>query len=528
MKQMFAMRISTRIGVILSVLSCILLGMGGFSIYATSRANDIIRQTHNNDMTSAADIAVIQLGVSRQRLALDRAVLVVGTPEATDRLATLEKRQKQMDEAWHHFQSLPRDDDATKLAESFGNATANMRQAVEKLAAAIRAGEQSSLLDLMRDLTKRYEAMSVSADALNKYQNDLATRRYEESERTYATFRITAIVMIVASLLVALWSYVALRLAIVRPISSVLTSLGNIAAGDLSRQIPAHANDELGQVLDGLRNMQAQLSATVAQVRTSGETIAAATREIAAGNLDLSSRTEEQSASLEETASSMEQLASTVKQNAANARQANQLAANASEVATRGGNAVAEVVSTMNDISSSSKKISEIVSVIDGIAFQTNILALNAAVEAARAGEQGRGFAVVAGEVRTLAQRSAQAAKEIKQLIEDSVSKVGMGAQQVDRAGETMQEIVDSVRRVTNIMSEISSASEEQSSGIDEVNRAITQMDAVTQQNAALVEESAAGASALEEQAGGLMRAVSTFKLAGNSSALPRLYSNLH
>ncbi|WP_338329170.1 methyl-accepting chemotaxis protein [Achromobacter denitrificans] len=236
-------------------------------------------------------------------------------------------------------------------------------------------------------------------------------------------------------------------------------------------------------------------------------------REIAAGNTDLSSRTEQQAASLEETAASMEELASTVKQNADNARQANQLAASASEVAVRGGTAVSDVVDTMQAISSSSSKIAEIVSVIDGIAFQTNILALNAAVEAARAGEQGKGFAVVAGEVRTLAQRSAQAAKEIKVLIEDSVNKVAVGSGQVERAGTTMQEIVVSVQRVTDIMGEISAASEEQSSGIDQVNRAVSQMDEVTQQNAALVEEAAAAAGSLEEQARQLAQAVSVFKL---------------
>jgi len=248
-------------------------------------------------------------------------------------------------------------------------------------------------------------------------------------------------------------------------------------------------------------------------VRRGVDEINVGSREISAGNTDLSSRTEQQAASLEETAASMEQLASTVKQNADNARQANQLAASASDVAERGGSAVSEVVSTMQGISASSRKISEIVSVIDGIAFQTNILALNAAVEAARAGEQGKGFAVVAGEVRSLAQRSAQAAKEIKGLIEDSVTKVGAGSQQVERAGATMQEIVASVKRVTDIMGEISAASEEQSSGIDQVNRAVSQMDEVTQQNAALVEEAAAAAGSLQDQAHRLAEAVAVFKI---------------
>ena len=285
-----------------------------------------------------------------------------------------------------------------------------------------------------------------------------------------------------------------------------------IADGDLTGSVDVSDEDKRS-LLYAMQRMQDSLTRTVTQVRRGVDEINVGSKEIAAGNTDLSSRTEQQASSLEETAASMEQLASTVKQNADNARQANQLAASASEVAERGGSAVSEVVETMQAISASSTKISEIVSVIDGIAFQTNILALNAAVEAARAGEQGKGFAVVAGEVRSLAQRSAQAAKEIKTLIEDSVSKVATGSQQVERAGNTMQEIVASVKRVTDIMGEISAASEEQSNGIDQVNRAVSQMDEVTQQNAALVEQAAAAAGSLEEQAGQLSKAVSVFKL---------------
>ncbi|CAB3844734.1 methyl-accepting chemotaxis protein [Achromobacter denitrificans] len=285
-----------------------------------------------------------------------------------------------------------------------------------------------------------------------------------------------------------------------------------IADGDLTATVSVKPEDK-SSLLYAMHRMQEGLTRTVTSVRRGVDEINVGSREIAAGNTDLSSRTEQQAASLEETAASMEELASTVKQNADNARQANQLAASASEVAVRGGTAVSDVVDTMQAISSSSSKIAEIVSVIDGIAFQTNILALNAAVEAARAGEQGKGFAVVAGEVRTLAQRSAQAAKEIKVLIEDSVNKVAVGSGQVERAGTTMQEIVVSVQRVTDIMGEISAASEEQSSGIDQVNRAVSQMDEVTQQNAALVEEAAAAAGSLEEQARQLAQAVSVFKL---------------
>ncbi|TSK04969.1 MAG: HAMP domain-containing protein [Geobacter sp.] len=286
-----------------------------------------------------------------------------------------------------------------------------------------------------------------------------------------------------------------------------------IASGDLTAHIVVDSNDETGELLASLKEMNEGLAHIVGDVRNGAESIATATEEIAAGNADLSQRTEEQASALEETASSMEELTSTVKQNADNAQAANQLAINASGVAVKGGEVINRVVRTMESITDSSKKISDIIGVIDGIAFQTNILALNAAVEAARAGEQGRGFAVVAAEVRSLAQRSAAAAKEIKSLIEDSVSKVQDGSRLVEEAGRTTQDIVTSIKRVTDIMAEISAASIEQSSGIEQVNTAITQMDDVTQQNAALVEEAAAAAESLEEQAQQLVSVVARFTL---------------
>jgi methyl-accepting chemotaxis protein len=285
-----------------------------------------------------------------------------------------------------------------------------------------------------------------------------------------------------------------------------------IGAGDLSVDVEVRRGDE-SSLLHAMHSMQQSLAGTVQEIRGSTDTIATASGQIASGNQDLSSRTEQQASSLEQTAASMEELTSTVKQNADNARQANQLAASASEVAVRGGSVVGQVVDTMGAINTSSRKIVDIIAVIDGIAFQTNILALNAAVEAARAGEQGRGFAVVASEVRSLAQRSAAAAKEIKGLIDDSVSKVEAGSHQVAEAGQTMEEIVASVKRVTDIMGEIAAASQEQTSGIEQVNQAITQMDQVTQQNAALVEEAAAAAASLQDQAGSLVQAVSVFKV---------------
>jgi len=291
-----------------------------------------------------------------------------------------------------------------------------------------------------------------------------------------------------------------------------------VASGDLTSKFDSTEQDEMGQLIRALREMNDSLINIVGQVRQGAETISVGTKQIASGNMELSSRTEQQAGSLEETASAMEQLTSTVKQNADNARQANTMAISASDIAVKGSSVVSEVVETMGEINESSKKIVDIIGVIDGIAFQTNILALNAAVEAARAGEQGRGFAVVASEVRNLAQRSASAAKEIKILINHSVEKVDTGSKLVDQAGATMKQIVHSVKQVTDIMNEISSASGEQSSGIDQIHLAVAQMDNVTQQNAALVEEAASAAQSLQSQASMLNQVVSVFKLDGNES----------
>ncbi|MDH0094426.1 methyl-accepting chemotaxis protein [Achromobacter mucicolens] len=339
--------------------------------------------------------------------------------------------------------------------------------------------------------------------------------RAVEIEASYGNANLWMIVIGSIAVVCGLLMSVLLTRSITRPLSDAVRVARTVAANDLTSTIVARSGDEIGQLMMALESMNANLAATVARIRTGVDSIASASGEIAAGNTDLSSRTEQQAASLEETAASMEQLSSTVKQNADSAKQANQLAAAASETASRGGATVSEVVSTMSAISASSVKISDIVSVIDGIAFQTNILALNAAVEAARAGEQGKGFAVVAAEVRTLAQRSAQAAKEIKVLIEDTVQKIGQGSGSAERAGATMQEIVSSVQRVTDIMGEIAAASAEQADGIEQVNRAVAQMDEVTQQNAALVEEAAAAAGSMQDQSADLTRAVSAFRLPG-------------
>ncbi len=346
---------------------------------------------------------------------------------------------------------------------------------------------------------------------------DVQTRAIADIEKSARATVASAAAWIagvtIISLLLAVLAGVWITLSITRPLQQAVTMVSAVAHGDLSSKVEVKSKDEIGLLLRVLKDMNDNLASIVGDVRSSSETITSAAKQIAAGSIDLSQRTSEQASSLEETASSMEGLTSTVKRNAENAKQANHLAVNASDVAVKGGHAVNVVVQTMASISTSAKKIVDIISVIEGIAFQTNILALNAAVEAARAGEQGRGFAVVAAEVRNLAQRSAAAAKEIKTLIDDSVNKVDIGAKQVDEAGATMDEIVTAVRRVTDIMSEIAAASNEQSAGIEQVNRAITQMDEVTQQNAALVEEAAAAAGSMQEQASSLTDAVSVFNL---------------
>ena len=347
---------------------------------------------------------------------------------------------------------------------------------------------------------------------LLQYERDDINRRAQEIQQIYETSRTLMLVLTVLMVLFVLVCASLLAKSITVPLAKAVQLARQVADGDLTSTVTSTARDEAGQLLRALAEMNGKLSSMVSEVRGSSDTINTASQEIAAGNADLSTRTESQASSLEETASSMEELTSTVRQNADNARQANQLVISASGVAGRGGSVVEQVVTTMNGIKDSSRKIADIIGVIDGIAFQTNILALNAAVEAARAGEQGRGFAVVATEVRNLAQRSAGAAKEIKTLIGDSVTQIDQGGALVDEAGRTMEEIVTSVRHVADIMAEITAASAEQSAGIEQVNMAITQMDQMTQQNAALVEQSSAAAESMQQQAGTLAQAMAVFK----------------
>ena len=378
----------------------------------------------------------------------------------------------------------------------------------------VRAGEKDTAVGLLETQLRPAQLAYIKAlGELKDLQIELIDKAAEEGAQQYSQAKLLMFTLLAGMVAAGTLLGWLLARAITRPINEAVGVAEKVAAGDLSSHIEVTRHDETGRLLSALKAMNQSLVGIVSTVRNSSDSIATGSAQIASGNADLSQRTEEQASALEETAASMEQLGSTVKQNADNARQANQLALSASTVAIKGGEVVGQVVETMKGINDSSKKIADIISVIDGIAFQTNILALNAAVEAARAGEQGRGFAVVASEVRSLAQRSAEAAKEIKSLITASVERVEQGTALVDQAGVNMDEVVNSIKRVTDIMGEISSASTEQSQGVSQVGEAVSQMDQVTQQNAALVEESAAAADSLRQQAQQLVNAVAVFKL---------------
>jgi methyl-accepting chemotaxis protein-1 (serine sensor receptor) len=505
--------IKARIGLTMAFLAALLVAIGVFGLFGMSRSNDAYKDTFTNAMPSAVDIGNAELYAARERLALDRAAFMAGTPDVAATLERARSMRTTSDTWWKKYLDLPRGADEDRLAQDVGGKRDTLHREMDAFAAIVAANDQSKLIDGAKRLQATYNDLSTADDALRKLQFESAKRGYDGAQDSFDVFRMVSVAALVVGALAAALSYLTLSRAIARPLDEALGHFDAIAAGDLRRPVIVTSRDEMGQLLDGIARMQRSLTETVRSVRSGSESIATATRQIAAGNIDLSSRTEEQASALQETASSMEQLTGTVKQNADNARQASALAANASEIANKGSSVVGQVVGTMGDINQSSAKIADIISIIEGIAFQTNILALNAAVEAARAGEEGRGFAVVAGEVRSLAQRSSAAAKEIKELIDTSVERVQSGSALVDEAGRTMTEIIGAVQRVTDIMGEIAAASEEQSGGIDQVARAVTQMDEVTQQNAALVEEAAAAASSLEDQAGKLRTAVAVFQV---------------
>ena len=399
---------------------------------------------------------------------------------------------------------------------------------IEKVAVVIKlAFEDNAAANAkLPEYINTFKLLAGTMSALGELMDETMKEAQDAGDaRAAMVKKLILITVILAWIALSIISLLLIR-SITRPLLGAVKLAHTVASGDLTSAIEIKTRDETGKMMQALKDMNDSLVKIVSNVRTSVDAITVSAKEIAAGNSDLSQRTEEQASSLQETASSMEELSATVKHNAENAKQANQLSLGARDVAVKGGDIVNRVVTTMASINDSSNKIVDIISVIEGIAFQTNILALNAAVEAARAGEQGRGFAVVAAEVRTLAQRSAGAAKEIKALIDDSVGKIKGGTKLVDEAGKTMDEIVTAVKRMTDIMAEISAASSEQSSGIDQVNQAINQMDEVTQQNAALVEEAAAAAEAMKEEAENLTLSVSVFKL--STQAEPRSVSSSH
>jgi methyl-accepting chemotaxis protein len=506
-------KISTRLTLAIAVVVLITLII---SVLSYTRMGLMNRNTTKivEDLYPKTEIAHnIINNVNQISLAARNSLLFVDNQMISNEIASIRDNQKKNSELIAKIEALTEPGTGKELVNNIKVSRQKFNASLDKLidlGSTDGAAASQYLVSEFRGVNAEY---LVNIDDLIKYQAELMTQGGNASAESYTASRNILIVMTVLSaLLSVLFGFWIIR-SITGPLHQAVEVASAVANGDLTQRIEVTSMDETGQLLKALEHMVGRLTGIVSGVRSTTDAISTASQEIAAGNSDLSQRTEEQASSLEETASSMEELTSTVKQNAENAKQANQLAANASDIAVKGGMAVGEVVQTMGSISASSKKIMDIISVIEGIAFQTNILALNAAVEAARAGEQGRGFAVVAAEVRNLAQRSAAAAKEITALIGDSVDKVEIGSKQVDKAGETMNEIVLAVKRVTDIMAEIAAASNEQSSGIEQVNQALVQMDEVTQQNAALVEEAAASAEAMREQAGTLMQAVRLFKL---------------
>ncbi|NKE68070.1 HAMP domain-containing protein [Ramlibacter sp. RBP-2] len=509
------LRIRSRLAVGFGAMAVILVLIGSASWYTIRSFSATLRDIDEKNTQATILLASVQNAVWQLRYGISQYIAV---PDPASRSAIVNdtaKWQAQIDAALRKYGAMDHQAEERAALEAFSRHYKEYAEARPRWLQLYGEGKLEEAAEWRgKTILKSGAAMVKTLEALVDAQRDDSQGTQQAALTAAARAELALMVSLALALAFAAGAGLLIGRSIVLPLEEAMKTTRRVAAGDLTLQARSHGSDELGQLMASLQEMNDSLARVVGSVRSGTDAIATASGQIASGNQDLSQRTEEQAASLEETAASMEELTGTVKQNAENARQANQLAQSASGVATRGGEVVGQVVETMSSINQSSRKIVDIITVIDGIAFQTNILALNAAVEAARAGEQGRGFAVVASEVRSLAQRSAAAAKEIKALIDDSVSKVDAGSVLVGQAGATMAEIVGSIRRVTDIMGEIAAASQEQTRGIEQVNQAITQMDQVTQQNAALVEEASAAAQSMREQAHNLVAAVSVFKLA--------------
>ncbi|MQA39854.1 methyl-accepting chemotaxis protein [Rugamonas aquatica] len=519
MQWFYDLRIATKLIVSFGTVLFLTLIMGVCSLLSMGQVNQASSDLAENWMPSVQAVLALRVDIGELRR-WELSHLMVDEEKAMaqyDQRMTATLAALASDRA--RYEKLISSPEEKATYERFALSLQELLKDNDKLLALSRAGQKAEARAvIVGSSAATIGTLIEEVNQLVKINIDGGNEASTQATSTFHTARWTAIGLLALNIgigvVLALW----VARIVSAPLREAVVLARGVADGDLTRSIAVQSACETGQLMQALKDMTGNLQNLVSQVRSGTDTIATASSQIASGNQDLSSRTEQQASSLEETASSMEELTSTVKQNADNARQANQLAQSASGIAIKGGDVVGQVVGTMASINESSRKIVDIIAVIDGIAFQTNILALNAAVEAARAGEQGRGFAVVASEVRNLAQRSAAAAKDIKQLISDSVEKVESGSQLVDQAGATMNEIVASITRVTDIMSEITSASVEQSSGIEQVNTAIVQMDQVTQQNAALVEEAAAAAESMQDQAAKLSEVVSVFKLLASSA----------
>ena len=516
-------RIKTLIILALGLLIAMLLVVGGLGVYSTHHTAKILQNTSMKDMEVAAVVERIRFKMEVNRSQILQALQHNPAMEwaklhdhpLTAHFKIISDTTNDINSLWAQYQATIASADEKKLADEWFAKSGSL--GVNAIAAASTAVQQDKWDDgesvLIRSINPSYRVSDADLRALTDF---LTQRAKTNGSIVSADISQTSYLMVSGLLLAALLGVatgVVLVRGITRPLQQAIHIAELVAQGDLTAQIQASSQNEFGQLIRGMGAMNSSLSRIVHDVRSATHTIDGASEQIASGNRDLSARTEQQSHSLARTAASMSELTGTVHQSGDNAAQANALAMSAAEVAGKGGAVVSQVVATMGSINASAKKIVDIIGVIDGIAFQTNILALNAAVEAARAGEQGRGFAVVAAEVRSLAQRSAVAAKEIKTLIDDSVEKVEHGSMLVDQAGTTMEEIVNSVRRVTHIIGDITQASKTQTEGIGQVNQAITEMDGATQQNATLVEQAAAAAQLLEEQTKNLVQLVSIFKL---------------